>query len=89
MISAKLGDRYQIVIPKLVREALHLKAGDRLEIKIVDGTVVMVPQSSQTAKLFGKHREVWAEENAIDYVRNQRASWRDLDIFMLSDFDLA
>jgi AbrB family looped-hinge helix DNA binding protein len=77
MITAKLGDRYQVVIPKLVREALHLKAGDRLEIKIVDGTVVMVPQSSQTAMLFGKHREVWADQDAVAYVRNERASWRD------------
>lgn len=77
MISAKLGDRYQVVIPKPVREALHLKAGDRLEIKIVDGTVVMVPQSSQTARLFGKHHEVWAGEDAIAYVRSERESWRD------------
>jgi AbrB family looped-hinge helix DNA binding protein len=77
MITAKLGDRFQVVIPKTVREALHLRAGDRLEIKIVDGTVVMVPQSSQTAGLFGKHRDVWAGQDAVDYVRNERASWRD------------
>lgn len=77
MITAKLGERYQVVIPKAVREALKLKAGDRLEVKIVDGTVVMVPQPNQTDQLFGKYRDIWSDEDPIIYLRNERTSWRD------------
>lgn len=51
-----------------------MKPSDYLEVKIVDGAVVMVPQASYTLRLFGKHREVWQEEDAVAYVRRERES---------------
>ena len=77
MTIAKLGGRYQIVVPKDVREALRLKPGDRLEVKIENGKVVMIPQISQTSRLFGKHRQLWQNTDAVAYVRQERESWRD------------
>jgi AbrB family looped-hinge helix DNA binding protein len=77
MSKTKVGERYQVVVPKEVREALNLKPGDYLEVKVVDGTVVMIPQASYTSRLFGKHREVWQGEDAVAYVRRERESWRD------------
>jgi AbrB family looped-hinge helix DNA binding protein len=77
MIIAKLGERFQVVIPKSVREGLSLKAGDRLEIQVVDGKVIMTPQLSYTDQLFGKYQEVWSDTDAVEYVRNVRESWRD------------
>ncbi|MGB3208401.1 MAG: AbrB/MazE/SpoVT family DNA-binding domain-containing protein [Crinalium sp.] len=77
MTIAKLGERYQIVVPKEVREALGLKPGDRMDVQIVDGKVVMVPQTSYTSRLFGKHRSLWQGEDAVDYIRSERESWRD------------
>lgn len=77
MLITKVGGRYQVVVPKEIREAINLKPGDYLEVKIVDGAVVMVPQTSYTSRLFGKHREVWQEEDAVAYVRRERESWRD------------
>lgn len=58
-------------------EGLKLKPGDYLEVKLVDGAVVMVPQASYTSRLFGKHREVWQKEDAVVYVRRERESWRN------------
>jgi AbrB family looped-hinge helix DNA binding protein len=77
MTTAKLGGRYQIVVPKDVREALQLKPGDRLEVKVENGKVVMIPQASHTSRLFGKHRQLWQNTDAVEYVRNERESWRD------------
>ena len=77
MPITKVGGRYQVVVPKEIREAINLKPGDYLEVKIVDGAVVMVPQASYTSRLFGKHREVWQEEDAVAYVRRERESCRD------------
>lgn len=77
MTIAKLGGRYQIVVPKDVRDALQLKPGDRLEVQVENGKVVMIPQVSHTSRLFGKHRELWQNTDAVDYVRNERDSWRD------------
>lgn len=77
MSKTKIGERYQVVVPKEIREALNLKPGDYLEVKIVDGSVVMIPQASYTSRLFGKHQEVWQGEDAVAYVRRERESWRD------------
>lgn len=77
MTVAKLGERYQIVVPKDVREALHLKPGDRLDVRIEEGKVVMIPQPSHISRLFGKHRDLWKDTEAVDYIRSERESWRD------------
>ena len=77
MSKTKVGARYQVVVPKEIREALNLKPGDYLEVKVVDGTVVMIPQASYTSRIFGKHREIWDDEDAVTYVRRERESWRD------------
>ncbi|MDJ0536377.1 MAG: AbrB/MazE/SpoVT family DNA-binding domain-containing protein [Xenococcaceae cyanobacterium MO_207.B15] len=77
MTIAKLGARYQIVVPKDVREALRLKPGDRLEVKVENGKLVMIPQASHTSRLFGKHRQLWHNTNPVAYIRQERESWRD------------
>ena len=77
MSVSKVGGRYQVVVPKEIREALNLKPGDYLEVTVVDGAVMMVPQASHTSRLFGKHQEVWQGEDAVAYVRRERESWRD------------
>ncbi len=77
MTTAKLGERYQIVVPKDVRKALNLKPGDRLDVRVEEGKVVMTPQLNYTARLFGKHRHLWQDTDAIAYIRGERASWRD------------
>lgn len=55
MSKTKVGGRYQVVVPKEIREALNLKPGDYLEVKVVDGVVVIIPQTSDTSWLFGRH----------------------------------
>ena len=77
MTVAKVGERYQIVVPKDVREALHLKPGDRLDVRIEEGKVVMIPQTSHISRLFGKHRDLWKDTEAVAYIRSERESWRD------------
>ncbi|MEM1167519.1 MAG: AbrB/MazE/SpoVT family DNA-binding domain-containing protein [Cyanobacteria bacterium P01_H01_bin.35] len=65
------------MIPQEVREVLNLQPGDRLEIKVVNGTVVMTPATSKASRLLGKHRQLWQGSNAVTYIRKQRESWRD------------
>jgi AbrB family looped-hinge helix DNA binding protein len=77
MTVAKLGGRYQIVVPKDIREALQLKPGDKLDVKVENGKVVMIPQASHTSLLVGKHRELWQDIDPVAYIRQERESWRD------------
>ncbi len=38
-----LSERGQVVIPKKVREAVHVKKGDEFEIEVVGETIVLKP----------------------------------------------
>ncbi|MFZ0888248.1 MAG: AbrB/MazE/SpoVT family DNA-binding domain-containing protein [Candidatus Binataceae bacterium] len=40
----KLGPKYQVTIPKLVREALRLETGDLLEVRVAGRQVVLRPK---------------------------------------------
>ncbi len=44
MTSVALSPKFQIVIPKDVRKALHLVAGQRLEARVVGDHVELVPE---------------------------------------------
>ena len=40
----KVGQNYQIALPKEIVERLHLKVNDYIEIKVEDNKVIMEPQ---------------------------------------------
>ncbi|MEQ8384104.1 MAG: AbrB/MazE/SpoVT family DNA-binding domain-containing protein [Coleofasciculus sp. A1-SPW-01] len=77
MTVAQVSSNYEIEIPVTIREALKLKPGDALEIKVVDGAVVMMPVPSYTSRLFAKHQNLWRGVDAVAYIRGERESWRD------------
>ncbi|MGL4498266.1 MAG: AbrB/MazE/SpoVT family DNA-binding domain-containing protein [Planktothrix sp.] len=77
MTIAQLSGNYEIEIPVTIRETLKLKPGDALEVKVVDGAVVMMPVPSYTSRLFAKHQNLWQGVDAVAYVRSLRDSWRD------------
>jgi len=68
----KLSSKHQITIPKDVREALGLKAGDRLYIAREGGKLVLRPLPkvrNPTDKLYGS---VKSEKDAVEAIREFR-----------------
>ncbi len=73
----KLSSKYQIVIPRQVRQQLDLRAGDGLLVEVSGKTIILVPRPrSYTARLRGLHKEVWRDVEAAAYVREERKGWR-------------
>jgi AbrB family looped-hinge helix DNA binding protein len=72
--TARVSAKYQVVIPKAVREALHIRPQDNL-IFMMDGeSVIIRPQpASFTQALSGLHRHLWPEPDA--WLEEERASW--------------
>jgi hypothetical protein len=61
--TAKVSSKYQIVIPKRVRQARGRQGGN-------------VPPAPQYAQhLRGLHKEVWKDSDAAEYVRKEREAW--------------
>ena len=46
MSTVKVSSKYQIVIPRVIREALAIKAGERLHALEYRGRIVLVPVKS-------------------------------------------
>ena len=64
MSAVKVSPKFQVVIPKKVRNQLHIKAGDQLDVLTIDGRIELVPiQSPKSLRGFLKgidttiHRE--------------------------------
>ncbi len=48
MPYTRLSSKGQVVLPKAVREALGLKAGDELLVRVEDGTLRLIPKRKQS-----------------------------------------
>lgn len=46
MTSVSISPKFQVVIPKEIRETLHLVAGQRMEVRLTEGKVEFVPEKS-------------------------------------------
>jgi AbrB family looped-hinge helix DNA binding protein len=44
--TVKISSKFQIVIPKKVREALNLRPGHHLQIDVIDATIHMIRHRS-------------------------------------------
>lgn len=73
-VTAQVSAKYQVVIPKEVRNVLAIQPGGRL-IFLVDGDVVYVrPEpTSYTETLRGLHGELWPDSES--WLEQERAAW--------------
>lgn len=72
MAEATLSSKNQIVIPKQARDALGLKAGDKVLITVMEGRVRILRKPKSFAEaLRGLGRGLYSP----DYLEKERASW--------------
>jgi AbrB family looped-hinge helix DNA binding protein len=76
-LAAKVSSRGQIVLPKEIREELHIKRGDTLLFLLEGDSVRLFPQPDSYAKYIrGLGKEMWAELGGGEaFLREERASW--------------
>ena len=75
-VTVKVSPKYQVVIPKELRQKLGIKPRDEVLVEEVGGIVVVVPKpKSFTNLLKGLGKETWEREEATEYVRRERRSW--------------
>lgn len=77
MATSKLSKKYQITIPKKVREKLGLKKGSKVSIKEKgSGRAVLEPVDSLTEKYKGLGKETWKKLGGADkYLSQERSLW--------------
>jgi len=72
-ITARLSTKYQVVIPKAIREALDLQPRQRLLFLLDGDTVILRPEpASFTEALRGLHRDLWPDPD--EWLEEERSS---------------
>ncbi len=73
-ISVRIGSKYQVIIPRAVREALRLAPDEQL-LFLMDGeTVTLLSRPANfTAAMRGLHKGLW--EDAGRQIEEERAAW--------------
>lgn len=72
MAEATLSSRNQIVVPKEAREALGVRAGDKLLMVVRGDTVVILPRPKSWAKAL---RGLATKPYPENYIDQERDSW--------------
>jgi antitoxin PrlF len=72
MADATLSSKNQIVIPREAREALGVKAGDKLLVVVRGKTVIILPKPDNFEKAI---RGLAGGAYPPDYLRKERQSW--------------
>lgn len=73
MTTAKVGQRYQVVIPRAERQRLGLRPASRVHVEGGDHCIVLYPVTSKGLRGLG--RELADGGDAADYVKKLRAEW--------------
>ncbi len=83
MPIAKVSHKFQVVIPKEIRDILNISRGDTLEVYEKNHEVIM--KKSQMKRplnlrdLKGLGKEIWKDVDVEDYVKKERESWQNTD----------
>ena len=73
----KVTRKYQITLPKEVREKLGIRIGDFLKVRIEDGKVVLEPMVPRRRNLIDDMLNLIGKPINIDAVRLVEESWNE------------
>lgn len=81
-IQSKISDRYQTVVPADIRDALHLKAGDKILWSIIklgdQKKAIAEPQpKSWAAYSRGLGKSIWKGIDIDKYIKDLRDEWEE------------
>ena len=65
MATVKVSPKYQVVIPREVREELGIKVGENVQIFLYDGRIEFVPVRKEREMLKGMDTRVARDEDRL------------------------
>ncbi len=74
-MEVTVSDKYQVVIPKAVRQQLQIKPGQKVRVKRKAKTII-IDTSSVVEKYAGSLSGVWGDD-PDRYIRELRDEWEE------------
>ena len=76
MIKATISQKYQVVIPKEIREKTKIVEGQEMYVYSIGNSIVMSPSpKSYSEKMLGLGQEIWKNIDPLEYIRQERVGW--------------
>ncbi len=79
MPLTKVSHKFQVVIPKEVRESLGISQGDKLEVYAKNHEIIMkktkIEKPLSLRDLKGLGKEIWKGIDVEEYIKKERESW--------------
>ncbi|MFA5995234.1 MAG: AbrB/MazE/SpoVT family DNA-binding domain-containing protein [Patescibacteria group bacterium] len=75
--TTKLSEKYQIVVPKIIRQQMHLTTGMTVLLQPLDANraiLVKHPKDYVTA-LSGLGQDIWKKLGGVNYIKRARKQW--------------
>lgn len=77
MSTTTLSPKYQVVIPKAVRQQMKLKAGMTVTVQPIDENRALLVRHPKdvTSALSGLGKDVWKKVGGVAYIQRDRQAW--------------
>jgi len=76
MKTVKISSKFQIAIPRKIRNILDLSAGDTLVIDANENKIILIPLPKKYTNHSHKlHSEIWENVGVNDYIKKERENW--------------
>lgn len=76
MGTVKVSRKNQIAVPSEVRRKLGIRPGDRLQVEVEEGKMVLRPEADDWVdRLASIAPEIWEGVDAQEYVNELRGEW--------------
>lgn len=75
-METSVTSKFQVVIPKSVREKLNIKAGQKLIAYSIGDQVIFSPKKKWPEEYLQNLKGLWKKVNIRNFVKNERDSWQ-------------
>jgi len=76
MAKTTISQKYQVVIPKEIREKTPIKEGQEMYIYSVGNSIILSPlPKSYSEKMLGLGQAMWKDIDPLEYILKERSEW--------------
>lgn len=77
MATTKVTTKYQVVIPKIIRQQASIKEGQELYVYMVGKEILLSPKKRWPGDYIGSQKDVWQNIDVAKYLKEERSAWDD------------
>lgn len=76
MNKTLISRKYQVVIPKEIREKTAVKEGQEMYVYSAGSSIILSPlPKNYSEKMLGLGQEIWKDIDPLEYIRQERIVW--------------